>query len=404
MTSVVTARRLLQSDGVLEYPVLVIEDGSITSIRSRASDALPADLPPGSVVHSFPDAMLAPSYIDIHIHGAAGHDVMEGTPQAMRAISAFLASRGVGAFFPTTVTSPVEETLGALERLAGEIERGAPDGAMPLGIHLEGPFLSHAKRGVHPAALLRQPSIPLFDRFWQAARGHIRLMTIAPELPDAAELIEHASVLGVKCSLGHSAASATEADAGVRAGARSATHTFNAMRAIDHRDPGITAYVLDCGDLFADIICDGIHIDPMMVRLFFKAKGGRRAILITDAISATGMPDGRYRLGDLDVNVEQGRCTLAEPPEGVLAGSVLTLDQAVRNFADFTGAGLPASIGLATRNPAELLGMDDRWGVLAEGREANIAVLSGHGEILESFRAGRPLSPGRQQAYAAGAS
>lgn len=247
-----------------------------------------------------------------------------------------------------------------------------------------------AKRGAHPARLLVQPSVSLFDRFWQAARGHIRILTIAPELPSALELIEHASGLGVVCSLGHSDATLPQAAAGFAAGARSATHTFNAMRALDHRNPGVAAYVLDNDALFAEIICDGVHVDPAMVRLFFKAKGVERSILITDGMSATGMPDGSYKLGDLDVEVAHGRCTIAGSP-GVLAGSVLTMDQAVRNFAEFTGAGMAVSAQLAGRNPARLMGVEQSWGHLEEGREANFVALSPDGRIVQSFRAGRPL-------------
>jgi N-acetylglucosamine-6-phosphate deacetylase len=263
---------------------------------------------------------------------------------------------------------------------------------VPLGIHLEGPFLSPAKRGAHPARLLVQPSTSLFDRFWEAARGHISILTIAPELSSALELIEHASGLGVVCSLGHSDATLAQAAAGFGAGARSATHTFNAMRSLDHRNPGVAAYVLDNDALFAEIICDGIHVDPAMVRLFFKAKGAERSILITDGMSATGMPDGSYKLGDLDVEVTHGRCTIAGSP-GVLAGSVLTMDQAVRNFAEFTGAGIGVSARLAAHNPARLMGLEQNWGCLEEGREANFVALSPDGRILQSFRAGRPLLP-----------
>jgi N-acetylglucosamine-6-phosphate deacetylase len=194
------------------------------------------------------------------------------------------------------------------------------------------------------------------------------------------------------CSLGHSNATLAQGEAGFRAGARSATHTFNAMRSLDHRDPGVAAYVLDNDALFAEIICDGVHVDPAMVRLFFKAKGAEKSILITDGMSATGMPDGGYKLGDLDVEVAHGRCTIAGSP-GVLAGSVLTMDQAVRNFAEFTGAGIAVSAQLAARNPATLMGLERNWGHLEEGREANFVVLSPDGRILQSFRAGRPLPP-----------
>jgi N-acetylglucosamine-6-phosphate deacetylase len=381
MTTTVTARRLLRGNEIVEYPEVAVEDGYITSITSRDR---------GTASDSYPEAVLVPAYINIHVHGAVGHDVMEGTPSALQAIGSALAGHGVGAYYPTTVTSSTEETLRALDMIAGVIEQGAAaEGAAPLGIHLEGPFLSAAKRGVHPAALLMQPSIALFDRFWQAARGHIRIMTIAPELTSALELIEYATGLGVVSSLGHSNAILAEAELGFGAGARSATHTFNAMRALDHRDPGIAAYVLDNDSLFAEIICDGIHVDPAMVRLFFKGKGAEKSILITDGMAATGMPDGRYKLGELDVEVSKGRCTSAGSP-GVLAGSVVTMDQAVRNFSLFTGSSITASAQCAARNPARLLSLK-QWGCVEEGREANFLALSPEGRILQSFRAGRPL-------------
>jgi N-acetylglucosamine-6-phosphate deacetylase len=371
MTSTITARRILRGDEIVEYPQITIQDGHITSIVGRER---------GNAGDSYPRALLAPAYLNIHVHGAVGHDVMEGTPEALLRIAAALASHGVGGYYPTTVTSSTEETLRALDMIAR-------DGAAPLGIHLEGPFLCPAKRGVHTASLLMPPAISLFDRFWQAARGQIRIMTIAPELTNALELIEHASNLGVVCSLGHSDATLGEAEAGFHAGARSATHTFNAMRRLDHRDPGVAAYVLDNDSVFAEIICDGIHVDPAMVRLFFKAKGQEKSILITDGMSATGMPDGHYKLGGLDVEVAHGHCTSG----GVLAGSVLTMDQAVRNFSLFTGAGLTASLLSAARNPAQLMGLHQEWGELEEGREANFVALSPDGKLLQSFRAGRPL-------------
>jgi N-acetylglucosamine-6-phosphate deacetylase len=380
MSSTISARRMLRGNHTVEFPSVTVEDGVITAIGSDE----------GNADHAFPEAMLVPAYVNIHVHGSAGHDVMEGTTEALQIVGASLASHGVGAYYPTTVTSSKDETLRALDMLATIIERGPQDGsAVPLGIHLEGPFLSTAKRGVHPAALLVAPSLALFDRFWQAARGHIRILTIAPELPNALELIEHAKKLGVILSLGHSNATLPEAAAGFEAGARTATHTFNAMRPLDHRDPGIAAYVLDNDALFAELICDGIHVDPAMVRLFYKGKGTDKAVLVTDGMSATGMPEGRYFLGELEVEVANGRCTSAGSP-GVLAGSVLTMDKAVRNFSEFTGAPLALSALLASRNPSNLLGLE-AWGTLEVGREANFVVLSPDGGILQSFRGGRPL-------------
>jgi N-acetylglucosamine-6-phosphate deacetylase len=388
MTRTIVARRLLSSGNAVEYPLVTVEAGRIASIESLSE----ADYERIDATHRFPDATLVPAYVDIHIHGCAGHDVMEGTPAALSAIGAYLATRGVGAYLPTTVTAPDDVTLRALGDLAKDIERlevAAPNGAVgatPLGIHLEGPFLSHTKRGVHTDALLEAPSISLFERFWQAAEGRIRLMTIAPELPGSPELIEHATKLGVCCSLGHSDARVCEAQRGLSAGARSATHTFNAMRAIDHREPGLAAFVLDEPSLFAEMVCDGIHVDPLMVRLYLKTKGEDRIILVTDGMSATGMPEGTYVLGDMEVEVREGRCT----SNGVLAGSVLTLDRGVQNFMKFTSASLEIAAAAASRNPSRLLGIEDAWGSLEAGRIASMSVLSPDGEVIQTFLAGKP--------------
>jgi len=251
--------------------------------------------------------------------------------------------------------------------------------ARPLGIHLEGPFISHRRRGVHPPEDLLTPSLAAFERFWQAARGHIRVMTIAPELPGAIEVITEAAKRGVCVSLGHSDADLTAARAGVAAGARHATHTFNAMRPLDHRDPGIMGEVLTDSRLSADIIADGIHLDPVIVQLFLRAKGPDAAVLITDATAATGMPDGRYRLGSLEVEVKDGKCTNG----GNLAGSVLTMDLAVRNVMKFAQWDLQQAVRLATLNPARVAGLDDGW--LKPGAPADLVVLSAKGEVKNTI-------------------
>lgn len=383
MRTVLTAKRLLTPSEVIEQPVIVIEDGAISSVGSLTDTQLPA----GQHV-AFPECTLIPALFDVHIHGCGGHDVMEAAESALAHIGAFLARRGVGAYLATTVTAPLDSLLRSLEGLAKLI--GQPgDGARPLGIHLEGPFLSPHKRGAHAEHQLLEPSIARFEQMWQAAEGKIRLMTIAPELPGAPETIAHAANLGVRVSLGHSNADLPAARRGVQAGAATATHTFNAMRRFEARDPGLLAEVLTNDALYAEIICDGLHVDPAAVRLFWKAKGPERALLITDAMAGTGMPDGTYWLGELEVRVKNGRCIIGED---TLAGSTLTLDTAVRNFMLFTGAPLQEATALATRNPARMTGLDDEVGVLAPGRAANIAVLSSREEIVENFLRGIPSS------------
>jgi N-acetylglucosamine-6-phosphate deacetylase len=328
------------------------------------------------------------------MHGGAGLDVMRATPAELPRLNTFLTTHGVAGYFPTTVAAPLDQTCRALERLADAITAVATSSngnavqARPLGIHLEGPFLSHKRRGVHPPEYLVEPTLAIFERLWQAARGQVRMMTIAPELPGALEVIAEAARRKVCVSIGHSDAELDAARAGVRAGARHATHTFNAMRPLDHRDPGILAEVLTDRQLSADIIADGIHVAPEVVQLFLHAKGVERAVLITDAISATGMPDGTYQLGPIKVEVKDGTCTA----DGKLAGSVLTMDRAVRNVTKFAGWSLRDAVRAATLNPVRAVGLEKSSGVLAPGAEANLVVLSPGGELHQTFVRGRSAS------------
>jgi N-acetylglucosamine-6-phosphate deacetylase len=385
MRIVLTAARLFDGTRLLDHPVVVIEDGRIASIAPRTGSEIPAQ---ASVI-DYPGATLAPAFLDVHIHGAAGHDAMEATSEALGAMSRFLAARGTGSFLAATVTAPLDATLRALSGLAKLAARPpAQAQARLLGIHLEGPFLSHARRGAHPPEYLHAPDLALFDRLFEAAEGNIRLMTLAPELPGAVELTAHATARGVRVSLGHSDATAAQTRAAIAAGAVTATHTFNAMRPLDHREPGILGVVLTCDALFAELISDGIHTAPELVKLWWRAKGPRRAILVTDAMSAMGMPDGEYQLGGLSVQVANGRATV----NGVLAGSVLTLDRALANFIAFTGAPLDQALRLLTTNPAAMTGFTDQAGSLALGQPANLVAVDTAGTLVASILNGRLAS------------
>jgi N-acetylglucosamine-6-phosphate deacetylase len=386
MTStMITARRLITADATIEHPQINVHaDGTVAGIK-------PGE-PNGD------ETILTAAFFDIHVHGAAGHDAMEGTPQALARIGDFLATKGVANYLATTVTAPIEPTLRALEGIANAIEASSRDtnrpSARPVGIHLEGPFISHAKRGVHPPADIQLPSIPLFKKMQQAARGYIRLLTIAPETPGALALIEYVTKSGIYVSIGHSDATAIQTRAAIAAGAHSATHTFNAMRHLDHREPGIAGVVLDDPNLYAELICDGIHVAPEFVRLWLRTKGPERAILVTDGISATGMPDGNYMLGALEVTVSEGRCLLAANlANGIetLAGSVLTMDRAVANLQRFTGAGLATAVHLASRNPARMMGLD-HLAEIAVGQPANFNVFSADGTLQQTILRGRKVS------------
>ncbi len=346
-------------------------------------------LPAKARVVDFGDAILTPGLIDIHIHGGAGYDVMDGSDDGIAAIERLMLRHGVTSYCPTTVTAPMEQTLVALDKFASTIEQAKTrtdgDRAQPLGIHLEGPFLSHARRGVHPSIDLQRVSTALFGRMWDASAGKICMLTIAPELDGALELIALAAGRGVCVSIGHTNADLPQAVAGVKAGATHATHIFNAMRRMTHRDPGVLGELLTNNAVTADIIADGLHVDPAVVDLFLRVKGLDRAVLITDAISAAGMPDGSYRLGSFEVRVRDGRCE----SYGKLAGSVLTMDIALRNVMNFAHLTFQDSVRLATINPARVLKIENRKGVLRPGADADVAVFSPDGEVRKTMVGGQ---------------
>jgi len=386
MKTTFTATRLYTPVEEIQNPLLIVEDGMIAEVSSRAAKEVPGN----STLVDFGDAALAPGFVDIHMHGGAGLDLMRALPSELPRLGRFLTTHGVTGYFPTTVAAPLDATCAALGRLADSIEAASnatkddPVQARPLGIHLEGPFLSHKRRGVHPPENLLEPTIAIFDRLWQAARGHVKMLTIAPEIPGAMEVIPEAAKRGVCVSIGHSDAEMPIAKAAVAAGARHATHTFNAMRPLDHREPGIIGEVLSDDGITADLIADGIHVDPAVVKVFLEAKGPERAVLITDGISATGMPDGRYKLGPIEVDVKDGKCTA----NGSLAGSVLTMDRAVRNVTKFSNWGLRDAVRAATFNPAKAVGLSGNYGVLAAGARADFNVLSSEGNVIKTIVGG----------------
>jgi N-acetylglucosamine-6-phosphate deacetylase len=388
MKTVVTAHRLYTPTEEIADPFLVLEDGLISEISSRASHASPAN----AHIVDFDDAALAPGFLDIHIHGGAGLDVMRASTAELPRLGQFLTSHGVIGYFATTVAAPLDATCTALERLADAIEQKSESNesatvARPLGIHLEGPFLSHKRRGVHPPEYLVEPTVPIFERLWQAARGHVSMITIAPEIPGAMEVIAEASRRNVCVSIGHSDAELPVAKDAIRAGAQHATHTFNAMRPLDHRNPGIIGEVLSNDTITADIIADGIHVSPEVVKLFLQSKGPERAVLITDAMSATGMPEGRYQLGPIQVEVKDGKATAGDS----LAGSVLTMDRAVRNVTKFSNWTLREAVRAASLNPAQAVGLSAKHGKLSVGVEANFVVLSPAGDVRKTIVGGRGI-------------
>jgi len=292
----------------------------------------------------------------------------------LRAVTRKVSEYGTTSIVATTVTASTDETLRAVEGIAGYIAH-QHDSVEPraeiLGIHFEGPFISKLRRGVHPAEWIQLPSSDTLQRFLKAAAGNARILTIAPELLGAAPCIDAAVEAGLVVSIGHTDATYEQARAAMARGAHSATHVYNAMRPFTHRDPGVIGAVLTSPDINAELIADGVHVEEAAMKLLLLAKGAARVTLVSDGLSATGMPDGKYMLGGFEVTVSGGVCRNAE---GTLAGSTLTLDRALRNIVAL-GIPLTDAVRMLTLNPASLLGIEFKKGSLRAGADADILLL-----------------------------
>jgi N-acetylglucosamine-6-phosphate deacetylase len=362
-------------------PGRVVVRGDRIEAAGKVSDLR---IPEGSTHINVPHLTLVPGFIEPHVHGCGGFDVMDATPDSMSVISKTLARYGTTSFLATTVSAPVDQLGTAVDRLATLIHAEF-EGARPLGVHLEGPFLNVQKRGTHRPANVRNPDTNLLASWVQRSGGLIKLLTMAPELEGASAAARLAQSLGVVVAMGHSDASLTEALAAIDEGTRYAVHTFNAMRQFSHRDPGIVGAVLSDDRVFAEIIVDGVHVAPEVVQIFAKAKGRDRMVLATDATSATGMPDGEYALGDGKVQVRAGVCRDAE---GRLAGSTLTQDRALRNLIQWTGMRLDDALFGLTANPATALSLEGR-GRIEAGAFADMTLLDNNLEVDRTYVSGR---------------
>jgi N-acetylglucosamine-6-phosphate deacetylase len=353
--------------------VVLVEGGTIVAVGRRDRVSIPAS----ASRYDARELTVAPGFVDVHIHGAGGHDVMEGTADALEAVTSTVARHGTTSLVATTVTANAEQTrqaVGGIARWmksAQEAQNGNQPRSEILGIHFEGPFISPARRGVHPLEWIAPPSAGLLGTFLAAAEGTGRILTLAPELTGAPELISAARAAGLVVSMGHTDASYAEAMSAIRRGASHAAHVFNAMRPFEHRETGVIGAVLTSPAVSAELIADGVHVDAAAMRLLLAAKGPRGVILVSDGTAATGMPDGNYRLGTFDVTVSRGVCRNAE---GKLAGSTLTLDRALQNIVALD-VGLADALAMLTANPARLLGLEKHKGTLVPGADADLVLL-----------------------------
>jgi N-acetylglucosamine-6-phosphate deacetylase len=383
------ASRVLTPQDELNDAVILVEEGRIVALGHRDE----VTVPEGALDYVAGGMTVVPGFVDVHIHGAGGHDVMEGNARALDKVTSMVARYGTTSMVATTVTAPVDDTCKSIEGIARYIrkrEQESPDhpSAEILGLHFEGPFISKAQRGVHPPDLLAKPSAQVLDKFLAAADGLARMITMAPELPGGLELVAQAKAAGLVVSMGHTNADYAEARAAIRAGVRHATHTYNAMRPFTHRDPGVIAAVMTEPDLTAEIIADLVHVAAPAIQVLLGVKGFDTVIAITDGIAATGMGDGNYRLGTFEVTVRDGVCRNAE---GKLAGSTLTLDRALRNLVSL-GVPFADAVRMMTILPARRLGLAGKKGIIAVGSDADLVALTSDLQVAGVMARGRGLA------------
>jgi len=362
--------RVLMPEGIFREATLFLEEGGVAGIQPGLD--LKADLvTPGYI---------SPGWIDLQINGAYGFDFSRDGSTVAGAAER-LPETGVTSFLPTLITSPWEDYPKRFKEIKEAM--GSRVGAQPLGIHLEGPYLNPLKKGAHNQDFLR---VPVVEEMLGWVDTSVRLVTLAPELPGAREAARWLHAKGIVVSAGHSEATYEEALEGFRAGIGWVTHLFNAMRSLGHREPGLPGAALTstipCG-----LIADGIHTHPAIIRLAFQAKGTQGITLVTDAMEAMGMPPGRYKLSTHEVFVDDNSARLAD---GTLAGSILTLDQAVRNTIRFTGCSVEEALMMASTSPARVLGLETK-GLIAVGCDADLVVLDESLQVTHTFARGHPV-------------
>lgn len=355
---------------------VVIEDGRINRIESQTDST-------GDVIDAT-GLYVIPGMIDVHVHGGDGADTMDATPEALHTMARFFARHGVTSYYPTTMSNPAETIRAAIENVANCPQ--PEDGAQHLGVHVEGPYLSPDYPGAQPPSVLRLADPDEYQHWFDS--GVVKLITIAPELEGAHELIRAGQAHGVEFAAGHTGATYEQMQAAVGIGLRQATHTFSAMLGLHHRRPGTVGAVLTDDRIYAQLIGDGVHTHPSVIKLVARTKGTARTILITDAMRAAGMPDGDYDLGGETVRVEGGVARLSED---VLAGSTATMDLVLRNMMTYGGVSLTEALPMATAVPAEAMGLSGQKGALLPGAGADVVLLDAAYQVKMTMIAGRVI-------------
>lgn len=374
---ILTGMKIYTENGMIKQGSLRLRNGKIAEISAAKI------VDKNDEVVEFPGHFhCLPGFIDLHVHGANGFDVMDADPQGLRVISETLAREGVTSFLATTMTAGVAQIEKALTTV-DSFRRTDYQGAEILGVHLEGPFISPKKAGAQDLQHALLPDINLLMHWQQLANQVIKLVTLAPELPGSEAFIQALRQQNIVVSLGHTDATYQEARQAITAGCQHATHLFNAMRGLHQREPGTVGAVLTANNVMAELIVDGEHVHPAMVELAVKMKGLDRLILVTDAMRAKCLSDGVYDLGGQDVIVKNNRAQLAG---GTLAGSVLTLPQAIKNFIQYTGKPLQDVVKLVTENPARQLNIFSHKGSIAVGKDADLVVMDDDFNVIKLYQ------------------
>jgi len=375
----------LLAGGRVVTPGGVLSPGWIRLDGKHIAAVGPGD-PPGRATADLRGLWVLPGFVDMHVHGGGGASFTEGSHDDASRTAEFHRAHGTTSIVASLVTAPLAELEHRTAMLAG---LAAAD--VIAGIHLEGPFLSAARCGAQDPRHMLVPDVAAFWRLRAAAGKYLKVITIAPELPGAIEVIEAAAGAGVTVAVGHTDATAEVASAAVDAGATHATHLFNGMRPLRHREPGAVGALLDREEVTCEVIADGVHLHDTIVRLVARAIGPGRLVLITDAMAAAGMPDGGYQLGSMRVNVAGGVARLAGDTPGAIAGSTATMDAVLRRAI---AAGLPVcdAVAAASSTPARVLGIDDRVGALSPGLHADLVVCDQDFRLRAVMRQGQWLA------------
>ncbi len=319
------------------------------------------------------DFVIVPGFIDQHIHGAGGYDAMDATEEALSVIANKIASEGTTTFLATTMTQSVENISSALKNVKEYVAKNKTDGARVGGVHLEGPFIASKFKGAQPLEYVANPSVNTFKKYYEISGNTIKIVSLAPEVEGSYELIKYLSKVGVVASIGHSGAKYEDCDKAISLGLSNVTHTYNAQSPLHHRDVGVVGTALLRDEVNAELICDTIHVSVPAIKLVIKNKPSDKVTLITDAMRAKHMPDGESELGGQVVIVKNGEARLVD---GTLAGSVLKMNDAIKNVVEKAGVSFERAIDMATINPAKNLKIDDKYGSIKNGKIADITVIN----------------------------